>query len=77
MESAFLFVTELAYEPLKARVAIFDLLSIGTRNLKARTYPFVSGIHKRILKHLLTMRMSNLSFSDGFWDRKIQPMKAI
>ena len=62
MESALLFVTELAYEQLKARGAIFDLLSIGTRNLNAGTYPFVSGVHKPVIKHWLTMRMSNFCF---------------
>ena len=72
MDFAFLFITKLVYEQLKARGGLFDLLSIGTRKLKARTHPFVSGIRKRILKNWLTMRMSNFSFSDDFWDRKIQ-----
>ena len=61
MNSSFLFITELAYEQLKARGVIFDFLTIATRNLKARTYSFVSGI----LKQWLTMRMSNLSLSSS------------
>ena len=38
-------------------------ISRGGRKISrgADFYPFVSGIHKRILKHWLTMRMSNLS----------------
>ena len=82
MDSTFLFITELAYVQLKTRGGIFDLLSLATRNLTARTYLFVSGIPQQILKHWLTVRMSNLSLSLSddrmiFWDRKIQSSKDI
>ena len=36
MDSAILFITELAYEQLKARGGVFDFLSIGSRNLNAK-----------------------------------------
>ena len=62
MNPAFLFITVLAYEQLKARGGIIHFLSIGKRNLNAKGHPFVCEIHITILKHWLTMRMSNLSF---------------
>ena len=36
VDSVLLFITEFAYEQLKARGGIFDLLSMGTRNLNAK-----------------------------------------
>ena len=54
---------EIACEQLKGRGGIIDLLPIATRNLKTMSYPLISGTQKQILKHWLTMRMSNIFFS--------------
>ena len=79
MDSAFLFITDFACVQLKARGEIFLFILYSNADLKAWTYPFVSGIHKRILKPWLTVWMSNLCLflSDDrmiSWDRKIQPL---
>ena len=46
VSSAFLFITELAYEQLKARDGIFDLISIGKRNLNAKEFIHLSAESK-------------------------------
>ena len=51
-----LFITELAYEQLKARTGI---LIFNNEEFKSKNLNTISGIYEEILKHLLTNRWSS------------------